>query len=125
MYDIIKSVILTGNYELSDMLLKINTNWVQDYITEEQKNELITLAREHALPENSYAPLQEQIDEVFNLIGELKETIKDLNDRVLVLEGEEPEEPPVEDEYPEYVQPTGAHDAYNEGDKIICLNHHK
>ena len=30
--------------------------------------------------------------------------------------GEEPTEPV--EEYPEYVQPTGAHDAYNTGDKI-------
>ena len=31
---------------------------------------------------------------------------------------EEPSEPVEDDEYPEYVQPTGAHDAYNVGDKI-------
>ena len=26
--------------------------------------------------------------------------------------------PPVQEEYPEYVQPSGAHDAYNTGDKM-------
>ena len=62
MYDIIKTVINSGRYELSDMLTKIDTVWVQGDITDDQKTELTALAREKADPAGSYAPLQEQID---------------------------------------------------------------
>lgn len=63
--------------------------------------------------ENSYAPLQEQINKIY-------EDMKDLEARIGLLEqerqdAEEPQEPV--EEYPPYKQPTGAHDAYNTGDK--------
>lgn len=108
MYDIIKSVINSGRYDLSDMLKKIDTIWLQGDITDEQKEELVGFAREKATPKNSYAPLQQQIDDLATLVA-------DINTRLKVLEGGEPEP---SEEYPEYVQPTGAHDAYNTGDKI-------
>ena len=114
MYEIIKNVILAGNYELVDMLKKINTVWIESNITDEQKQELDELARTNAKAENSYAPLQKQVNDLYSKYDELKQEIADLKG-----EGtEEPSEPVEDDEYPEYVQPTGAHDAYNVGDKI-------
>lgn len=129
MYDIIKSVILNGNYELSNMLTKIDTIWVQSGITDEQRTELINLARTNAIPENSYAPLQNQINILFEKFDDAMNEIDTVKDRVTELEkannpdigdGDDDEdiETPVVDEYPEYVQPMGAHDAYNAGDKI-------
>lgn len=116
MYDIFKSVIESGNYELSDMLTKIDTIWVQGGITEEQRTELTELARTNADPEQSYAPLQKQIDTLFENTAELAEKVVSLESRVTVLEGGEPEPEPEPEEYPAYVQPTGAHDAYYNGD---------
>ncbi len=88
--------------------------WIESAITEEEKTELDSLARENAKAENSYAPLQEQINKIY-------EDMKDLEARIGLLEqeGQDTEEPqePVE-EYPLYKQPTEAHDAYNTGDKI-------
>lgn len=123
MYEIFKSIIETGAYELVDILKKINTNWVTSELTDEQRVELITLAQSNAKPENSYAPLQNQIDELYEKVKLLNDDILKLSDIVLSIEKGEPQEPvepepPVEDEYPEYVQPSGAHNAYNEGDKI-------
>ncbi|HIX15981.1 MAG TPA: hypothetical protein H9740_09725 [Candidatus Hungatella pullicola] len=92
MYDIFKSVIESGRYELNDMLTKIDTIWVQGDISEEEKTELVALAQEKANPENSYAPLQKQVNELY----EMYET---LEKRVAALEGGEPEEP---EEYPEW-----------------------
>lgn len=115
MYDIIKSVITAGQYELSDMLQKIDTIWVQGGITDEQRTELISLAQEKANPENSYAPLQEQITAVYAEIATLKAEIALLKNSSSE-PGEDTGSAP--EEYPEYVQPTGAHDAYNTGDKI-------
>ncbi len=105
MYEIIKNVTESGRYELSDMLKKIDTVWVQGSLTDDQRAVLVTLAREHARPENSYAGIQEQIDTLRVEVSEL---------RKLVTGGAtgEPEE------YPPYRQPTGAHDAYHAGDKV-------
>ena len=110
MYEIIKNVIEAGNYELVDMLKKINTVWIESNITDEQKQELDELARTNAKAENSYAPIQEQINKIY-------EKIDNLEARLNKIEGTEE---PIEtiEEYPEYVQPTGAHDCYNTGDKI-------
>lgn len=118
MYETIKSVIESGRYELSDMLKKIDTIWLQGDITEEQKTELVKLSQEKANPENSYAPLQEQIDNLFQITGTLQADVKTLSDKVAKLEGGEIEPEPPSTEYPEYKQPSGSHDAYYKGDKV-------
>ena len=118
MYQTIKSVIQAGRYELNDMLRKIDTLWVQGDLSDEQREELVDLARESADPAASYAPLQEQIDQAFA-------QIKALGDRVAKLEaGETPEPSPEPEEWPEWVQPTGAHDCYNTGDKVTYNGQH-
>lgn len=113
MYQIIKDVLTSGRYELNDMLKKIDTIWLQGDIDDGQKAELVELARANADPAQSYAPLQEQIDAAFG-------RIKALEARVEALEGggTEPEE------WLEWVQPTGAHDAYNTGDKVSFNGKH-
>ena len=40
MYEIIKNVIQSGRYELSDMLKKIDVIWLQGDITDEQKAQI-------------------------------------------------------------------------------------
>lgn len=91
MYEIIKSIIDSGEFELSDMIKKIDTYWIQSDITDEERTNLIALAREKANPENSYAPLQEQIENLFKTADELKTDMKTLFDKVTKLEGKEPE----------------------------------
>ena len=126
MYNIIKTVIEEGRYELSDILAKIDTIWIQGDITEEQKTELVLLAQEKAKPENSYAPLQKQVDTLFANYAEIAKQVgintleiasikEKFEEQGTVVPDPEPE--PGE-EYPEYVQPTGAHDAYHNGDKV-------
>ena len=113
MYEVIKNVIENTSFELKDILYKINKMWIENAITEEEKTELDSLARQNAKAENSYAPLQEQIDKLYA-------DMKELEARIGLLEqedGQEVEEPETE-EYPQYIQPQGAHDAYNTGDKI-------
>ena len=111
MYKVIKDVINGKAYELTDMLKKVKTLWLEGDISDAQKEELVELARENAKPENSYAPLQNQINTLF-------ENYKELAQEILTLKngGTLPEEET--EEYPPYVQPTGAHDAYKVGDKI-------
>lgn len=115
-YEALKDVILNTGYDLEETLDKIYVMYSKDRLTKEEMEELEALAREKANPINSYAPLQEQIDKLY-------EDMKELEARVSLLEQEQsteqPQEPtePVE-EYPPYKQPTGAHDAYHVGDKI-------
>lgn len=45
MYEIIKRVIASGQYDLSAMLTKIDSIWIQGNLTDEQHDELIELAR--------------------------------------------------------------------------------
>ena len=118
MYGIIKQVIERKDYELTSMLKKIKTLWAESELTDEQKEELVALARENADPKNSYAALENQVQALFQNMGEMGETLKEVLARLTTLEGGEvvPEEPT--EEYPEYVQPTGAHDAYKIGNKI-------
>jgi hypothetical protein len=107
MYDVIKNVIQTGSFELVAILAKIDTIWLQGSITDVERLDLIELARSKAEPINSFAPLQAQIDA--------------LAERVAKLEGAKPSNP---EEYPEYIQPTGSHDAYHGGDKVTYNGKH-
>ena len=113
MFDIIKNVILSKDFELRDILYKINKMYIESTITEEEKTELDELARTNAITKNSYASLEEQVENIYSEIDSIKSRLATLENT------EEPEEPtePV-DEYPEYKQPSGAHDAYNTGAKI-------
>ena len=116
MYEIVKNVIESGQYELTDMLKKIDTIWLQGTLDDDQLTELIELARSRADPKQSY-DIQKQLESIFSNLSEMGQAILELTDRVTKLEGGSVI-PPVVDEYPQFVQPTGAHDAYNTGDKV-------
>lgn len=100
MYGIAKNVIESGNFELSDMLKKIDTLWIQGSITEEQKLELTALAQ-------SKANISASLD--------IQEKLLELDQRISVLEQLQTDTEPA-DEYPEYVIGKW----YYNGDKITC-----
>lgn len=84
MFEIIKNVISEKRFDLSDILKKIDTVWVQGGISDEEKTELVGMAQSSADTGNS-------IDVLLKL--------EKLDRRVRALEGgSEPSE-----EYPEYV----------------------
>lgn len=115
MYEIFKNV-LKGQYELVDILNKIAEYYVKGNLTKEEKEALEAEARNNANPENSYMPLKEQLDKVIDRVEILESKVNNL-------EGINSENPTESiNEYPEYVQPTGAHDAYHIGDKITYNN---
>lgn len=96
------------------MLDKIYVLYAKNKLSKEEMEELETYVREKANPQNNY-DYEKQLEEIFKRLEILEEYHKP----------EEPTEP--EEEYPEYVAPSGAHDAYNTGDKItykgkkICM----
>ena len=79
MYEIFKNVINSKEYSLGDILKKIDTKWVQSEITDEQRDELITLAQANADPSHSNAPLQKQIEELSKKHIALEETVTALS----------------------------------------------
>ena len=126
MFNIFKNVIETSDFDLRDILNKIEESYIKSSLSKEEQEELEEMARQHAKPENSYASLQSQIDDLAQKIKELQVTINAnaqgmsaIKEAVEKLGGviTPPAEQPTE-EYPEYKQPTGAHDAYKIGDKI-------
>lgn len=128
MYEIIKNVITSGRYELSDMLKKIDTIWLQGDLTDAEKEELVSIARDKADPENSYAGIEKQLETIFMNMAEMTKIIKSNTERITKLEGGTVTLPETE-EYPAYQKPQGAHDAYytndkmtyTDGKKYICI----
>ena len=98
MYQIIKNVIERGGYDLSAILTKIDTLWVNESLTDEQHTELIGLARDKGDAKYSV-----------DIIAKLN----DLENRVRALESTETTE-----EYPQYI----AGKWYYNGDKCSFEN---
>ena len=119
MFETFKTIIEAGGYALADLLARIRTMYATGDLTEAQLGELTDLAREHAHPEDSYAPVLERVTA-------LERCQADVESRLTALEtgtGTAPDPEP-SDEWPEYVQPTGAHDAYHTGDRITWQGRH-
>ena len=108
MYEIFKSVIASKSYNLEEMIKKINIRWVEDILTEEQREELITMAQANADPSQSNAPLQKQIEEISKKQIALEDTVEKLSAMVQKIKETvesggtvvpDPE-PPITEEYP-------------------------
>ena len=75
MQRVIEKVIEAKNFELSDILKKIDTLWLQGSLTEEQRKSLIDKARNNADMQNSinvFAKLEELDRKVLALEEEVK-----------------------------------------------------
>lgn len=88
MYEIIKNVIQSGRYELTDILTKIGTLWVQSSLTDDERTELTDLARSGADPSRGV---------------DVMAKLSDLDKRVAELERAGTTDPEPGEEYPEYV----------------------
>lgn len=88
MYEIIKNVIQSGRYELTDILTKIDTLWVQGDLSDDERSELTDLARSGADPSRG-------VDAMTKL--------SDLDKRVAELERAGVTDPEPGEEYPEYI----------------------
>ena len=115
--DTFKNVINNGDYSLRDMLKKINGRNIEGDLTDEDRVELEELARANAKPQNDYAPIEERLEEAFRRIEALEDKVKALEGNEDEPIEDEPSEEEVVEEYPEYVKPTGGHDAHMKGYK--------
>lgn len=99
---IFEQTIQRGGFDLTEMLERIDAYNVESKITDEERESLYALARQHAKPQYNY---DAEIEAIWAAIRELQAAQEG--------GGTEPD-----DEWPQFVQPTGAHDAYGVGDKV-------
>lgn len=97
MRTIFEQVIARGDYDLTAMLQNIDRYHIEGKLMDEDRESLYALAREGAQPVYDYAA---EIEAIWAAIRELRGQARD------------PEE------WPEFVQPTGAHDAYDIGAQV-------
>lgn len=79
MYEIIKAVIQSGNFSVSDITLKIDTLWAESKISDEERKELSEIMIDYINP-NTQAPelrelylqLREKVDILEKEVAELK-----------------------------------------------------
>ncbi len=107
---IFEQTIQRGGFDLAEMLERIDLYNVEAKITDEERESLYALARQHARPQYNY---DAEIEAIWSAIRELQQAQEGGGG------GTEPT-----DEWPEFVQPTGAHDAYGVGDKITWNGKH-
>ena len=110
----LKSIIQEGNFDLTSMVNRINYFVMQGLIQTDEAEDLLSAARAKAAEQGAYGNYQEQIN---TLAG----AIRDLNMRfeALVNELGVDVSVPATSDAAEFVQPTGAHDAYYEGDLVL------
>lgn len=97
MKSIFKNVIKNGDYDLTALLAKIDKYHIENKLSDADRDELYTEARKEPVANYNVAA---EIEAIWKAIRELQKV-----------------EPDVEAK--EFKQPTGAHDAYNKGDKVI------
>ena len=118
MFETVQNIINVGGYDLTDLSKRIKTLYALGELSEEEMKQLLEQAQANAKPDDSYAPLADRVKSI-----EEWETI--VEERLSKLEYGSPTDPNgLADEWPEYVQPTGAHDAYHVGDKITYNGKH-
>lgn len=101
MREIIKEVISSGVYNLSDLLRKINTLWLQASLTDLERDELIQLAQENANPEYGNKPIQDQLNTILERVASLENSISALRTAIESIGGEV-QEPGETEEWPEW-----------------------
>lgn len=112
MYSVIKDIIENGSYQLVDISNKINKLWLEYQLTDEERDELLGLANQNININNEKPELEKQIEAVLDYA-------KSLESRIKVLEERQEIEPPIEEEYPEWIAYDGiVHLGYDYGDKV-------
>lgn len=116
----LNTVIEMGNFKLPDILNKIDIFFANDQLSADQRVALIEKARTKANPGNAYPDIETRMTNLELMYRDLKEAFEAFKAEFdEPTEGDTSGDTGTEDVIPEYVQPSGAHDAYMIGDKVI------
>lgn len=105
MYNSVLIVIQSGEYNLSDLTKKIDTLWLKSYLTDDERESLTKLAIEKASPDAGLPPFSERMAALEKRVSKLEGNLSSGGDSG-------------SSDWPEWVQPTGAHDAYAKGSQV-------
>lgn len=114
MFETFQTIINAGGYDLADLTERIKTIYAMGELTDDEMKQLLEQAQTNANPDDSYAPLVDRV----KVIETWQREVEDRLDKL------ESGSSTNSDEWPEYVQPTGAHDAYYNGDQITWNDQH-
>ena len=101
MKNVFKTVIEKGGYDLTILLKKIDSYHIEGKLTDEERDELYSFAR--TSPEVQY---------------DYKTEIEKIWEAIRALQKDQTAEGDVENTVTDFVQPTGAHDAYMTGSEV-------
>lgn len=116
MFETFQTLINAGGYDLTDLSKRIKTLFALGELSEDEMKRLLEQAQGNAKPDDSYAPLADRVKAIEEWGTTMEKRLSKLES------GSSTEEPG--DKWPEYKQPTGAHDAYHVGDKITYNGKH-
>ncbi len=105
MYNSVLIVIQSGEYNLSDLTKKIDTLWLKSYLTDDERDSLTKLAIEKASPDAGLPSFSERMASLEKRVSKLEGNLSSGGDSG-------------SSDWPEWVQPTGAHDAYAKGSQV-------
>lgn len=105
MYNSVLIVIQSGEYNLSDLTKKIDTLWLKSYLTDDERESLTKLAIEKANPDAGLPSFSERMAALEKRVSKLEGNLSSGGDSG-------------SSNWPEWVQPIGAHDAYAKGSQV-------
>lgn len=121
MFATFQTIINVGGYDLTDLTQRIKSMYAMGELSEDEMGQLLEQAQTNAKPDDSYAPLADRV----KAIEEWETNIEERLSKLETGSSTDPSElEEAADEWPEYKQPTGAHDAYHVGDKISYNGKH-
>lgn len=121
MYEEVMKVIEAGGYDLADLLRRIDVLYVGGRLTDEERENLYELARTKANPDDSLPDVTERVGAVEERVAELEARVTAIEDGTMTPGSQEP---PVEEEWPEWVRPTSKDTKYHKGDKVTFEGAH-
>ena len=111
-YDILKNVIESGEYRLSDMTTRIDTVWAEGKLTDAQRTELHDLTQSRLTPDGEAPALAAQV-------AALTARMADMEARLTALEGGGEAE-----EWPAWEPWDGVSDRYKQGAQVTHNGYH-
>lgn len=105
MYNSVLIVIQSGEYNLSDLIKKIDTLWLKSYLTDDERESLTKLAIEKANPDTGLPSFSERMAALEKRVSKLEGNLSSGGESG-------------SSDWPEWVRPTGAHDAYAKGSQV-------
>ena len=121
MYKEVTAVIEAGGYDLADLLHRIDVLYAVGRLTDAEREDLYVLACAGADPDDSLPDVTERVGAVEERVAELEARVTAIEDGTMTPGSQEP---PVEEEWPEWVKPTSKDTQYHKGDKVTFEGAH-